>query len=107
MSEIKVGSPVWILRHRRRYEQQTITGETSRSWIVGESWAKEKILKANPRSVKDSRGFTYPVCWSSTEIEEEKWLDGNRYGIGAHVQGLRDVALLRKIAELIGYTEQA
>jgi hypothetical protein len=69
-----------------------IRGETSRSWISGTPYRTVRISKK-----------VFQFC-TPQDVEEERWAWRNRYNIAQRVQyGTCDPAVLRKIADLIGY----
>lgn len=69
-------------------------GETSRSWLVGEEWRPNKLSKRNT------------VFFSKEDYEFHRWARRNRYAISRAVEHLRDNAILKQIADLIGYKER-
>jgi len=84
--------PIW----REHWRRREITGETSRSWIVG-GYPELKIPK-NPKTPQ-----THPlVAWSETELDQLCWLHEHRYRIIRSVES-PPAAELIKIASLIGY----
>lgn len=96
---IQIGTKLWHRRHSPG--PYTVTGETSRSWLVRHpdqpTWQEStKIPKAR-----------LPEDWT---LSEQTWIDwkfaqNHANEISYAVQGIRDGALLRKIAGLIGYKE--
>lgn len=120
MSEIKVGSPVWIrTEFGDAWAEVAVTGETSRSWVLGPCrWRSIKVPKSSPVTGRDQQGDKYRITWSADEVEVEKekrkqqdldqaWIRLHRYAISSQVQFLTDISLLRQIAQLIGYKERA
>lgn len=117
MSEIKVGSPVWIFDQNRRvyrknnkgisiggpiwrehWGRRTVTGETSRSWIVDR-------IKIPKTLIRLPGGATF--SFSEERINELGWVEENRHPITVAIRRIEDPALLRQIAKLIGYKERA
>lgn len=85
------GGPIW----REYWRKREVTGETSRSWIVGEHYAQRKIPKTGEQP--------HDVCWSEEEIERRAYVEENSHRIADKVRHVRDHEVLKKIAELIGY----
>lgn len=82
--------------YRDHWVPAVITGETSRSWLLGDnSWSMVKVPKkgANPKQYK----------FSLSDVEDDVWLHVNRYGISQRVLSVNDVAVLKKIADLLSY----
>jgi hypothetical protein len=80
--------------YREHWVPAIITGETSRSWIVGErDWNQYKIPKKGPHP-----GW----CFSEQEIDDKCWIH-NCWQISDAVRLVSDVGILRQIAELIGW----
>ena len=108
---MKVGDKIWRMnQNRRRYsasnrgapiyrehwEQLTISGETSRSWIVGEhKWSQHKVPK---------KGEHHGWAFSEQEVVDDVWANANRYPIVRAVERLEG-AMLRKVATLIGHKD--
>lgn len=100
-----VGSAIWRFDENHRiYKNQhggpdyrsfwrecKITGETSRSWVVG-CWGKFPKRGAHPG---------YAV--SAKEVDDDVWAKDERHRIVRCVERC-DVATLRAVAELVGYT---
>ena len=107
MSDIKIGDTVFMFDiNRRKYGPDrsgpvyrehfypvTVTGETSRSWIVGPNYAPIKVSKKNP----------WAVLATTEMVEEAVWVETNRYKIERAVGALRDADKLRQIAAIVGY----
>lgn len=106
--KLKIGDTIWLFdRERRVYAQDSsgrsfgapiwrehwgpyvITGETRVSWVVR---GDTKIPK---------RGGRY-IAFSEEEVDQRCWVDENAYRLGLTVGMLKDYALLRQIAELVG-----
>lgn len=106
---LKIGSTVWVFDYNHRvyaknsgisgspiyrehFVAHEITGETSRSWIIGISkWNQKKISKTNPD------------CYVSIEeVNDACWLNDHRYKV-IQLAWRADGATIRKIAKLIGY----
>lgn len=120
--QLGIGSTVWVFDQNRReyrrdangrsfggpirleqWREQTITGENRASWILsgGRKMAKRQIppLRINADDYGAPR-----VLLSRQEVEEEAWAYDNRNAISDLVRDA-EFATLRKIADLIGYTE--
>lgn len=83
-------APIW----REHWRRREITGETSRSWIVG-GYSELKIPK-NPKTPQRH------IAWSEKELDQLCWLREHRYRIVRSVESLPAAELI-KIASLIGY----
>lgn len=93
--DLKVGDTIWV--RARELKQMVITGETSRSWIVGESsWNQLKLPKLRRNDWPE-----YYVVQS--EIDDAQFISKHAHFIGQCVGVLRDAVKLRKIAEMAGY----
>ena len=108
-AERKIGDPVWIFDINRRvykdgrggpiwrehWVKREVTGETSRSWIVGKGWEERKIPK---------KGETpHDICWSEEEINRRAFVEEHSYRISEKVRRVTDYDTLKKIAEIVGY----
>ena len=121
MTGLKVGSTIWqhdenagrgrhedltqAERLRLKFVENTIFGETSRSWLVGKWSANIKVNK---------KDFTY-VHWgggrnrmfiSPKEVDDYIFLHAHGHRIAKAVQDSGDVELLREVARVIGYEER-
>lgn len=112
MSELKVGATVWIESDRNEPDEVVITGETKQSWIFGEGWNQQKIDKKRDgfglyrtRPVSTQHPNIRRVFTSREEIDQQRWVERNRYYIGSCVHVCDNHALLRQIADLVGYKE--
>lgn len=114
ITPIGVGSTVWVFNENHRVYAQggragdgplwrehwrplTITGETRVSWIAGKGYGVVKVPKKNP----DPRVFAF----SEAEIDKRAWVVQNIHRISGKLQFVTDYDVLRKVADLIGYSE--
>lgn len=76
-------------------QTQPITGETSRSWLIGDRW---KIPKNGER-----RGWAL----TQAEVDDYCWVDEHRYTLIRFLdkacRDVRNIAKLREIAKQVGY----
>lgn len=87
--------PIW----REHWYPAKVTGETSRSWIIGDHpWTQCKL----PKKGKPS----FAIAYSQEEIDRESWIQDNRYQISKLVDRCGDYEVLQKIAELLGYKQE-
>jgi len=107
MADLKVGDTIWrfdinrrVYRernvgpiYREHWVPEEITGQTSRSWLLGR-WGARKVPKKG-----DHHGYAF----TPKEVDDDCYLKENRYLIAQRVQYLDDVEQLRKIAEIVGY----
>jgi hypothetical protein len=114
---IGVGSTVWVFDYNHRvytkapdgsvyggrviwrehWRPKTITGETSRSWIVQEHpWTPTiKIPKKDPP--------THIYAFSEDEVIQRAWVNDHAHKIAEIINRRIDYSTLRKVAEVIGY----
>jgi hypothetical protein len=96
------GSPIY----REYWRERFIVGETRVSWILGlrpdsspnHGWS-QKVPK-NPREI-DRVGIAY----SPAELEAHCWMHDHRYRLMRKIEYCTDPALLKQIAEMVGYDE--
>ena len=87
------GGPIW----REHWVRKEITGETSRSWVVGRGgYDTLKIPKKGPVSLN--------ICFSEEEIDRRAFCEENAHRISDKVLRCRDYETLKKIADLLQYT---
>ncbi len=91
-SKSKRGGPIW----REHWKPRTVTGETARSWLLGEYAWSVKVPKRGADPLK--------FAFSQSEIDEQAYVHENRHGIADKVHSLTDPVILRQIAALVGYT---
>jgi hypothetical protein len=93
----KRGGPIY----REHFVAYTITGETSRSWLLSEGYSQRKASKKDLSSAGDqeygNRGF-----FTAEQMEDDIWTYSHAYKISEIVRRASAVQL-RKIAEIIGY----
>lgn len=82
-----VGGPTF----RGHFFEVSIEGENSKSWITQNG--RTKIPKASP----------FPPLYTPDMIDDSEWRGVHAYGIARDVQHTKDVDILRKVAEIIGY----
>lgn len=92
------GAPIY----REHFEPLKIIGETRKSWILERDWkASKKDLKSAESMQYGGRGF-----FTAQGMEDDIWLHDHLYRVKAKLdQASPDI--LRKVAELIGYTAKA
>lgn len=109
MTELKVGDKVWRFDQNRRvydgtgsfggkviyaehFYQDVITGETSRSWIVGKYG-----YRVNKKTLEG--------IYTDEQKANDIWMHNNRYKIASIVDRCNDVEKMRQIAQIVGYVE--
>lgn len=108
---LKVGDTVWVFDQNRRiypkdrqggpiwsehWRPEKITGETSRSWIIGNhAWTQKKLPKKG--------AAPFRVAYSQEEIDKAAWVHDNRYRLSHEIDRCEDYDTLKKVAELVGY----
>lgn len=122
MSEIGIGSTVWVFdENSREYRKNgagwgsaiyrahwvpvNVTGENRASWLVGNRYAS--FSKTRPHRTKATAYGSRRVAVSAQEVDDDCWVNGSRAAIGAMVMRCEDAAILRQIAALVGYKEQS
>ncbi len=111
-NDLKVGDTIWVFDinhrvyekplegrlwasggpiYRSHFVEHKIEGETSRSWIAryGTKYSK----KERPHG----------VFITLEEVEDNCWLNGHRHKVASLVGNCQDAAIIRAIAELVGY----
>lgn len=110
--EIKVGSSVWVFDqncrvykrdargissgtpiYRLHWVEQEVTGETSRSWIIGRGYAERKVPK---------KGEPQGVLFSLEEVERDTWKNDHTHKISEAVRRA-SYEQLKAIAEILNY----
>tara|TARA_R110000851_G_scaffold280717_1_gene434000 strand:+ start:46 stop:414 length:369 start_codon:yes stop_codon:yes gene_type:complete len=115
MDEIKIGDKFWLHDQNRRsyvgnvmdeafcYRQVEITGETSRSWVVG-GHRGFKVPKKNPF---DSRGCEYGLTkklLTDKDKADRLWRQQHTLKLADFVRSL-STDEQRNIAKITGYTK--
>ena len=83
------GPPIY----RRSWRKVTVVGETSRSWIT--DYHGRKV----PKNSQDPN-----VVFSEEELEQRIYVNDHARPISIKVRDCKDADLLKKVAELLGYT---
>lgn len=92
-----VGSPIF----REHFRETTITGETSRSWIIRGG----KVPKDGGdvrRSTAGAHGRT-TVYMTREAVDAAVFRNDHQYKIAKMVEACSDIALMRQVAALMGY----
>jgi hypothetical protein len=103
---LKVGDTIYQFRegrgesHKNNWKPAVITGETTRSWIIGgeHKWMQEKVAKKDLEA-----GSLNHFKKTMQEVEEESFVADHGYFITQCASGNRNYATLKAIADLIGY----
>jgi hypothetical protein len=107
------GSRVWLYRdhqshtrpRRECWEELTVTGETTRSWLVQYGGADIKIPQTHtgPTFRVPERIASYATLALNRQVvEDDIWRAENKRELFALIERA-DTATLRKVAELVGY----
>ena len=114
MEKIKVGSLFWAYdTNRRSYDEKSkmipgchfyeveVTGETSRSWVIGHGYKPFKVPKKNPFPEFN------PAIFTDKMKEDSIWLDNNAYKISDcfRIGSIMTADTMRQVAKIIGYKE--
>lgn len=121
MSKLKVGDDVYIFDENRRVYPEDKDGLQYGGPIYREHFAPYRIVGTEGRSfvyaaITDGAVSSFTdkigsakaesVFHTADEVEDLCWINENRYRLSDEISKLRDVATLKQIAELIGYTER-
>ena len=98
---MKVGDTIWEYRDwgKRKWVPRIITGETSRSWLIGDA-PHSRFVTRVPK-----KGSHHGWAFSAQAISDFQWENDYSWLIGDAVRRCQDVAKLRQIADLIGWAE--
>lgn len=119
MSDIGIGSTVYVRcgdgrESNKQWHPHQIVGETRVSWeIPFTQWKKLKFPKkpderGEYHTSEVQRGYGgYRVFLTKVELDNHLWKQKNSRRIAHRVEFGADVATLRKVAELVGYQEEA
>ena len=108
---MKIGDTIWRFNNNRRVYKEgrstpiyrehwipsEITGETTRSWIIGMGYGEYKIPK---------KGAHHGFAFTQQEVDDDCYVKENLYRISRTLEYVRDANILRQVASLIGYMEQ-
>jgi len=111
---LRVGGFIWMFRYvgrdyRKNWSKVEITGETSRSWLIGRGHDTKKISKADLKE-----GVVHSFLATEAEVDADCYLNAHGRRIAEAVQwlcshesrpALKVAAKLRQIAELVGYAD--
>lgn len=84
------GGPIY----REHWYEVEITGETSRSWVVGKGYGECKVPK---------KGVHHGFAFTKQELDDACYVHEHAHKLGDEVRRLRDAATLRLVANAIGY----
>jgi hypothetical protein len=119
--EFGIGSPVWqfdqnnrVYREgysapiwRKHWRKKEVTGETARSWVVGNGSPRHGGFKLSKADVAKGTYDRSLIALSESDIDKAAWVHDNRYKISSAIDRLNDYDILQKVAELVGYKERA
>jgi hypothetical protein len=80
--------------YREHWRAEKVVGETRVSWVLEFG---RKVPKDQAKARKQG------VVFTAQEVDDDCWLKSHRYRIVNDISRIDDPALLRKIADLIGY----
>lgn len=95
----QIGDTVWVFDMNQRWDARKIVSETSRSWVLNFG---PKVPKKGPKVPKKGP-CTRAIAFSQDDIDRQDYVRCNRHRIGRDVGCINDYAVLRKVAELVGY----
>lgn len=107
----KIGDTLYHHRNIRRSDEEwvevKIDGETPVSWVLNKgAWNEHKVNKKTLcQSAADAgqRGFGGVQWYTAQGKADAEWMEKHRRRITSLVEASRDVATLKKVAELVGY----
>ena len=88
------GSPIY----REHWREAAITGETSRSWVT----ANRMKFSKTTGEMRDAYGIKRCV-FSLADVEADCWIHEHAYHVAELVKTCKDVDVLKRIAEIVGY----
>lgn len=113
MTNLKIGSPVWVFDGNRRkytkpegggfgtiiwrhhWEPLSIIGENKRSWVIGHgTFERFKLPKKGPFPKRS-------YCFSKDELDDACFVHENKYLLSNMVLACEDAKCLRTIASLL------
>jgi hypothetical protein len=103
---IKIGDTLWggEYGHSEQWRSLPITGETSQSWVLGHPSGHFKPVKVNKKTMLEAVPNYGSIKWfTEPQKVDEEFRRRNQHKIQRAVGELHDVALLRQVADLIGY----
>jgi hypothetical protein len=101
---IKIGDTLWGAEYGRpeQWRSLPVIGETKMSWLLGH--ARLHPIKVNKKTMLETVPNYGSIKWFTEQGKvDEEFRRKHAHGIGRAVESLRDVTLLRQIAEMIGY----
>ena len=112
---LQIGSNVWLfelyrgarIATRNDWKELKVLKETARSWIVTCNSVDIKIPKNHNNPMYSPTYTVYPnalLALTSEALDEYVWGEQHRYKLTEAIRTL-DVPTLRKVATLIGYSE--
>lgn len=105
---MKIGDTIYYQEkggHPAFWYKAVILGETSRSWLVNASnewWTDRPELIGHYAKKLPKSGTKFTT---KEKAELQSWTMTQRYQIARTVERLNDGALLRQVADLIGYKD--
>jgi hypothetical protein len=117
--DLKIGDSVWLFDYNRRiykkkdgfsyggpiyryhWYEKKIIGSTKLSWIVNTRFDIKHCLKIGKNKIRSH----YNILLSEQELNDKVWEHDNICGISEAVRKCKDITVLRKVAEIIGYVE--
>ena len=88
-------SPIW----REHWRPVEITGETSRSWLIGPTFRGRDQVKIPRRGP-----LPWHIATDAADIDRRAWVNDHAHRIAEDVRRSKDFDRLRAVARIIGYT---
>lgn len=100
---LAVGDVVWVSHNSNRITEQRVTKVSRTHYTIDEQYrvpiAPQERLDQRARTTMD-RGYSVIVYLDHSLIDEQKWLDANRYRIAQAVERA-DIAMLKRIDAML------
>lgn len=91
-----IGGPIY----REHFRPQFIVGEEKRSWLVSAHPDGKYPQKVGKVTAEKS-------LLTSAQVEDQCWLNSNRYRLARRVEMCADVGTLKAIAATLGYNPES
>lgn len=90
---------------RKCYVETTISGQTSRSWVVGPSYNSFKIPKKDPWGHHGGELGFVKRLFTAEMVDQQIWMKDNRYEIERKLNSA-SFKQLKEVAKILNYEEK-
>jgi hypothetical protein len=87
--------PVW----RKHWRKLRVVGETRTSWLTDKYWHVGRTQNRVPKNLAHSRYFSL----TEAGIDDMAYIHDHAHKIAGAIHLINDAAILRQVADLIGY----